>query len=76
MKSQPDLANIGLESYGQQNSVLNLSEPQFLCQYKFYPTYLTSKVIQVKLEDVKCNEATCRFIVENRTELHQRGLVG
>ncbi|RDX73670.1 hypothetical protein CR513_46693, partial [Mucuna pruriens] len=76
MKPQADLANIGLGSHGQQKSFWNLSEPQILCQYKFYPTYMTSKVIQMKVEDVRCNEAASRFIAENRTELRQRGLVG
>ncbi|CAJ1940965.1 unnamed protein product [Sphenostylis stenocarpa] len=70
MKPQADLANIG-----QQKSFWNLSsEPQVLCQYKFYPTYLTAKAIQMKVEDIKCNEAASRFPVENRTELQQRGL--
>nr|KYP58124.1 hypothetical protein KK1_004415 [Cajanus cajan] len=76
MKPQANLANIGFESNGQQKGYWNLSEPQILCQYKFYPTYLTAKAIQMKVEDVKCNEAASRFIVENRTELQQRGLVG
>jgi len=72
MKPQADLANIG-----QQKSFWNpSSEPQLLCQYKFYPTYLTAKAIQMKVEDIKCNEAASRFTVENRTELQQRGLVG
>ncbi|KAK7363550.1 hypothetical protein VNO77_05696 [Canavalia gladiata] len=69
MKPQADLANIG-------KSFCNLPEPQILCQYKFYPTYLTAKVIQMKVEDAKCNEAASRFKAENRTELQQRGLVG
>jgi len=30
----------------------------------------------MKVEDTKCNKATSRFTVENRTELQQRGLVG
>ncbi|KAG5011105.1 hypothetical protein JHK82_019742 [Glycine max] len=78
MKTQEaEHANIGLGSSGQQKNFWNLSsEPQILCQYKFYPTYLTAKVIQMKVEDVKCNEAASRFIAENRTELPQRGLVG
>ncbi|KAL2339008.1 hypothetical protein Fmac_013454 [Flemingia macrophylla] len=77
MKPQAYLRNVGLESTGQQKVLCwNLSEPQILCQYKFYPTYLTSKAIQMKVEDVKCNEAASRFIVENRTELQQGGLVG
>lgn len=72
MKTQADLG-----SFGQQKSFWNLSsEPQQLCQYKFYPTYLTAKAIQMKVEDIKCNEAASRFTVENRTELQQRGLVG
>jgi len=72
MKPQADLANIG-----QQKTFWNLSsESQLLFQYKFYPTYLTVKAIQMKVEDTKCNKATSRFTVENRTELQQRGLVG
>ncbi|KAK7264661.1 hypothetical protein RJT34_32271 [Clitoria ternatea] len=51
-------------------------EPKILCQYKFYPTYLSTKAIQVKVEDIKCYEAASRFIAENSTEVNQRGLVG
>lgn len=51
-------------------------QPQILCEYKFYPTYLTAKVIQMNIEDVKCNEAASRFLAENRTDVQQRGLVG
>lgn len=76
MKPQTNLANIGLESNDQQKGFWNLSEPKILCQYKFYPTYLTAKAIQMKVEDVKCNEAASRIIAENRTELQQRGLFG
>ncbi|KAF7837793.1 hypothetical protein G2W53_006275 [Senna tora] len=42
---------------------------QNLCQYKFYPTYMTaSTVIQMKVEDLSCNEpaSSCRFTTETR----------
>ncbi|KAK7291680.1 hypothetical protein RIF29_07015 [Crotalaria pallida] len=80
MKPQANLiTNIGVDKdklYGPQKSFQNRSEPQILCQYKFYPTYLTAKVIQVKLEDLKCCEVASRFIAEKSTELQQRGSVG
>ncbi|CAL0325401.1 unnamed protein product [Lupinus luteus] len=65
MKPQATLTNIGPDKdklYGPQKGFRNSSDPQNLCQYKFYPTYLTAKVIQIKLEDFKCNEATSIFI--------------
>lgn len=64
------------KSNGSQKSFWNPPQPQILCKYKFYPTYLAAKVIQMNIEDVKCNEAASRFIAENRTKLQQRGLVG
>ena len=79
MVPQVDLAKI----YGRQKSFGNSTQqpPQNLCQYKFYPTYMTATtVIQLKADDhlTKCNEAASRsFKPDGRTEInHQAGLVG
>ncbi|KAJ1395334.1 hypothetical protein SESBI_33487 [Sesbania bispinosa] len=80
MKSQADFSKIGVEmdksNIGQQKCFWSPSQPQILCQYKFYPTYLTAEVMQMNVEDIKCNEAASRFISVNRTELQQRGMIG
>ncbi|XLR51889.1 hypothetical protein HN51_063808 [Arachis hypogaea] len=36
----------------QMSSAGSTSECKNLCQYKFYPTYLAAKVIQIKVEDI------------------------
>ncbi|MED6130316.1 hypothetical protein PIB30_000214 [Stylosanthes scabra] len=65
-------SSMGQEEY-MSSAAGSTSECKNLCQYKFYPTYLSAKVIQIKVEDIKCNEAASRFIVgDNRTELRQR----
>lgn len=81
MAPQADLAiaKIGYEIdklFGRQKSFGNSQGTQNLCQYKFYPTYGSTKVVQMKIEDVTCNEAASRFTAENRTELQMKGVVG
>ncbi|KAI4317540.1 hypothetical protein L6164_025403 [Bauhinia variegata] len=78
MKTQVDLSKF----YVRQKSSSNSPATQNLCQYKFYPTYMAATVvqsapnsiIQMKAEDMTCNEAASRFISENRTELQPREL--
>ncbi|KAK7246366.1 hypothetical protein RIF29_41233 [Crotalaria pallida] len=73
------IAKIGYEIdklFGRQKSFGNSKDTQNLCQYKFYPTYGSTKVVQMKVDDVKCNEAASRYIAENRTELQMKGVVG
>ncbi|CAL0309281.1 unnamed protein product [Lupinus luteus] len=69
------IAKIGYEIdklFGRHKSFGNSQMTQNLCQYKFYPTYGSTKVVQMKVEDVKCNEAAPRSIVETRKELQIR----
>ncbi|TKY72566.1 hypothetical protein E2542_SST01307 [Spatholobus suberectus] len=77
MAPQADFAKIGYEIekfFGKQKSFGNGNPPatQNLCQYKFYPTYGATKVVNMHVEDVKCNEAASRFKTEKRTELQMK----
>lgn len=81
MKHQVEFSipKIGQQKIDKSNELQKWSshsQPQILCQYKFYPTYLTAEVIQMKVEDIKCNEVVSRFIIEKTKELQQRSLVG
>ncbi|RYR13002.1 hypothetical protein Ahy_B04g070232 isoform E [Arachis hypogaea] len=78
MAPHAELAKIGYEIeklFGRQKSFGSSTTHQNLCQYKFYPAY-GSKVVHMHVEDITCNEAASRFIADNRTELHRKGLVG
>ncbi|BAT80299.1 hypothetical protein LR48_Vigan635s012200 [Vigna angularis] len=82
MAPQADFAKIGYEIekfFGGLKSFSNGNNPpatQNLCRYKFYPSYAATKVVQMHVEDVKCNEAASRFTPQNITGLQIKGLVG
>ncbi|KAK4265801.1 hypothetical protein QN277_026806 [Acacia crassicarpa] len=74
MAPQVDLAKI----FGRSKSFGNTQTPQNLCQYKFYPTYVTATtVIQLKVDDhlITCNEAASRSFKpeQNGAEPHRFG---
>ncbi|CAL0334442.1 unnamed protein product [Lupinus luteus] len=73
------VAKIGYETdklLGRQKSFGDSKGTQNLCQYKFYPSYGSTMVVQIKVEDFKCNEAASRSLADNRKEMQIKGVVG
>ncbi|KAE9599249.1 hypothetical protein Lal_00043875 [Lupinus albus] len=67
MAPLPDLA-ISKNGYETDKLLGDSKGSQNLCQYKFYPTYGSTMVVQIKVEDFKCND--------NITKMHIKGVVG